>query len=500
MKKSEAIKLIEEHVGLNKQITKKFVGEVSLKILKKCEELQSKDTKLTLPSALYIYLYGRPKCPVCGEKTLFRNSFKIGFSKHCSSKCAGANPDTIKERESTCLSKYGETAVQKVPKIRKKFKKTMLKNHGVEYTAESKKLRSKMSKTCKLNYGVDHPMQSEEVRAKVKKTMVERYGAEYLMQVPEFYEKFTATMIERYGVPNALLSEKFLKKAQRTMRKNFGVSFSMHSEEIKEKYTKTMLERYGEEHNWSVPKIRANIRKTMRAKYGASYLLKNPEFVAKMQETMLELYGVKHALQSKDLQKKFKKTSLKHFGTSHPRQSKVVKDKIKNTMLERYGVEYAMQNQDSFDKNQKSAFTRKKVKINGKVFSVQGYEPQAIKYLVSIGCTVDNILVKSSEGKPSIKYTLAKREHWYHPDMYIKLKNKWTVIEVKSVYTLFSNNESTSYSRIQKKAKACLDQGYRFKLILVTSEKVVSSSTVFILEDIHKKTLKQLKQELQYLR
>jgi hypothetical protein len=80
-------------------------------------------------------------------------------------------------------------AVQKVKRIRNKFKKSMIRNHGVEYTAQSSKLMRKMQRTTVRNYGVTCPFSSKEVREKSKETMLERYGVEYNMQDREIFER-----------------------------------------------------------------------------------------------------------------------------------------------------------------------------------------------------------------------------------------------------------------------------------------------------------------------
>jgi len=104
----------------------------------------------------------------------------------------------------------------------------------------------------------------------------------------------------------------------------------------------------------------------------------------------------------------------------------------------------------------------KKVRINGKTFKVQGYEGAALKHLVNSGfCSIQDI-VNFEEGVPVIDYRYkGKRKHY--PDFYIPNKNM--LIEVKSIYTLFSIPDN--FYMTAAKASAAIDKGFKYKLMLI---------------------------------
>lgn len=104
----------------------------------------------------------------------------------------------------------------------------------------------------------------------------------------------------------------------------------------------------------------------------------------------------------------------------------------------------------------------KKIIIDGKCFEVLGFEDQAIHYLCrSKKIDVKNIEVFSSGKVPIIDYTFNKIKRKCCPDILVKNK---IIIEVKSNYTLFKDFEKN-----KAKAKACVNKGYKFKLLVINS-------------------------------
>lgn len=104
------------------------------------------------------------------------------------------------------------------------------------------------------------------------------------------------------------------------------------------------------------------------------------------------------------------------------------------------------------------AFAKKKYKIQGKTYSVMGYEPFAIDYIKSKGHTESDIIIDTAK-IPIVKMSDGKK---HFPDIYIKSKN--LLVEVKSPYTFFSTNRL--YNTIRKKRKAAIQANFRYKVLL----------------------------------
>ena len=118
-----------------------------------------------------------------------------------------------------------------------------------------------------------------------------------------------------------------------------------------------------------------------------------------------------------------------------------------------------MQNIDIFEKQQKSAKSRKEyIFPSGRIESVQGYEPQVLDILIqSYGendIVTSNRVIESLCGE--IKYTLEGKTHKYYTDIYIKSSH--TFIEVKSSWTFERDKEENL-----KKREACINAGINFE-------------------------------------
>lgn len=136
----------------------------------------------------------------------------------------------------------------------------------------------------------------------------------------------------------------------------------------------------------------------------------------------------------------------------------------KVTMLKRYGVEHALQNKDSFDKMVTSSWRRKEYKLGKRTVTVQGYEPQALDWLIK------NTYIKPEEIKcgrdkevPVIPYKWEGKSRSYHPDIFVPRLN--LVIEVKAVRTYVSD-----LGRNLEKARSTKIQGYKY-MFLVMNDK-----------------------------
>lgn len=109
----------------------------------------------------------------------------------------------------------------------------------------------------------------------------------------------------------------------------------------------------------------------------------------------------------------------------------------------------------------KTGYTRKKVRIQGTRFSLQGYEPRAIKWLTA------NTSIRSNEIKtgiqvPRFRYKERGVERMYLPDLYVERFNR--IIEVKSVYTAAGRREW--FDNLKRKRQAVVATGTQFSLLL----------------------------------
>ena len=114
----------------------------------------------------------------------------------------------------------------------------------------------------------------------------------------------------------------------------------------------------------------------------------------------------------------------------------------------------------------KAVFRRKEHTLpSGKVVALQGYEPQAIDYLLEqkvdkfLGREIEEDEFKFGKNVPSFDYVDEEGvERVYHPDFAIGNM----IIEVKGDWTLHSQKETNI-----RKFKAVNSKGYQLRLILL---------------------------------
>lgn len=113
-------------------------------------------------------------------------------------------------------------------------------------------------------------------------------------------------------------------------------------------------------------------------------------------------------------------------------------------------------------------YAKKEVKIRRRTLLLQGYEEQAVRWLMrNRKIKLSDLAFTPAEGKPTVRYSLDKRDRTYFPDFYHKPTN--TIVEVKSKYTLGINKGSSRnvLKLVKAKARACIELGYNFKLMLM---------------------------------
>jgi hypothetical protein len=234
---------------------------------------------------------------------------------------------------------------------------------------------------------------------------------------------------------------------------------------------------------WDIDTTRADRRsKTWEGIYGVSHPRKLQHIVDKANETCLERYGG-GPLGNPDVQAKIKERLNAKYGPKVNWTSQipgVLKDrwiKTEETCLQRYGVRSIMQVPFIFRKNQMSRYSTKKwVDKFGKPHWVQGYEPQVLDYLQSVGMGPFN-----TEPKPK-PYVKDSELHSYTPDFcFIDPNGRRVYVEVKSSWTINPENTRDWKSNLAKfKAmnSFCNDRGFTFVLAIATKRFGVKPLTV----------------------
>lgn len=139
--------------------------------------------------------------------------------------------------------------------------------------------------------------------------------------------------------------------------------------------------------------------------------------------------------------------------------------KFESTCMELYGVRNVSHLSEVMEKIVKSGYTRKTYILkSGREIKVQGWEPEALDYLLEekqvdekelvFGCEIPSIPYEDVDGKQRV----------YFPDFYLKSID--CLVEVKSFYTFLKDLE-TNYC----KWKSVLNHGHRFRLILLDDHK-----------------------------
>ena len=87
------------------------------------------------------------------------------------------DPELKKQKETTCLKKYGSKNYLSSEDKKEKSKVSSLLKYGVDSPNKDSKVKEKQRKTLLKNYGVEHPLQNKQILDKVQKTNMELYGS-----------------------------------------------------------------------------------------------------------------------------------------------------------------------------------------------------------------------------------------------------------------------------------------------------------------------------------
>ena len=148
---------------------------------------------------LYRYYYNlkeAPKCPICNNPCKYLN-FTLGYSKHCSTKCASSDENVKLKTKSTLLEKYGTTNYNN----REQCIKTCQEKYGCDNVFQDNTIKEKIKQTNNKKYGVDYPSQSKQIQKIREKNTLKKYGVKHHMMLDSVKEKVNKSLVE-YHIKN----------------------------------------------------------------------------------------------------------------------------------------------------------------------------------------------------------------------------------------------------------------------------------------------------------
>lgn len=242
----------------------------------------------------------------------------------------------------------------------------------------------------------------------------------------------------------------------RTRFVNFVVGYKKHCSldcaradpAVTNKRKETCLDRFGATSPMGCPQVKEKFTNTMKDRYGVDWAMQSVELRSRAAEACLHRYGSENF------------ASSSHWaGTERCRESSVRAQKAREaTMLRRYGVTSPLQIPEVFERQSSFGRSRKILRLDGKVFSLQGYEPTVVRYMCRrLGYEASDIAVTKDEGRPTVRYSVGSKTRVYYPDIFVQSTNQ--VIEVKSSFTLGIGKPSVYRSQVRK-WKAAAASGY----------------------------------------
>jgi len=104
--------------------------------------------------------------------------------------------------------------------------------------------------------------------------------------------------------------------------------------------------------------------------------------------------------------------------------------------------------------------------LDNKIVYIQGYEPQALNWILENTKIKSNEIIVETDNIPIFQYYSNNKNKLYYPDIFIPSKN--LIIEVKSLWTLLMSEEI--FNTFKLKALSVKKEGYKFKLLIMNSE------------------------------
>lgn len=288
-------------------------------------------------------------------------------------------------------------------------------------------------------------------------------------------EKFIKTSLEKYGVPNPIMNADVRAKADKTILEVHGVVNISQSSAIKEKKKETTLQTLGVPFTFQSPVAREKSKATNRAKLGVDFPTQSPIVRAKVVQSNLERTGYNYPSQNPASRGKAIATWIANLGVDNPLKSPGVQEKIRCRMVELYGHDNPSKCPTIRQKVLATSYGSKVfVMPSGKERVVQGYEPHALKILLSECIEEDDILTGTDV--PTVEYEHDGKSHTYYPDILIKSQNR--IVEVKSVFTLLKELDVNV-----AKQHASIRSGFEFDFMVFAGPKAKSNNTPALISD-----------------
>ena len=247
-----------------------------------------------------------------------------------------------------------------------------------------------------------------------------------------------------------------VERQRQTMLDTYGATHPMHVPEFKKKQEDTMIANHGVSHNSLNPDTIQKRKDTLIEHFGVAHHFQLPEKIEERRQNCIQKFGVEHHLQRDDILEKQRQTNREKRGVDYSLQSPEVRAKGIATNIIVYGVEHSSQNSEVMERTQKNAKKYKEfVTPSGDIRKVQGYEPFALKQLITIYS--EEQIKTDRKDVPRVEYEVDGKRHYHFPDIYIPHENK--LIEVKSTWTLKCKSDN-----IHLKKKSCEEQGFLYEI------------------------------------
>lgn len=116
----------------------------------------------------------------------------------------------------------------------------------------------------------------------------------------------------------------------------------------------------------------------------------------------------------------------------------------------------------------RSNYKGKTYRLGDREVVVQGYEPLALDYILSLGYSASDIAVSSEKEVPVILWGSNRKTRRHYPDIFIK--SRMLIVEVKSTYTFGMLGCENFYRTNRAKTIAAKAQGYRYMMLVLDDE------------------------------
>lgn len=173
--------------------------------------------------------------------------------------------------------------------------------------------------------------------------------------------------------------------------------------------------------------------------------------------------AVKYNISKAGLCNKLKRNGIKIRSKKESQNLPQTQERKNRTCMENYGYENPLQCPEIFNKHSIGSYKFKSCIINERKFSrLQGFEPQAIKYLIDV-YDYDVYDIETTTSVPSIRYKFDNKNKVYHPDVFIPKDN--LIVEVKSKWTYEKDLDRNIVKR-----ESTIAKGFNFLTIIYEND------------------------------